>query len=57
MVSLDDYDQDVVNKAFWLQQKIYEEGLFPVGYMKKTRRLAAERSGEMVAKNIRRRLR
>jgi hypothetical protein len=56
MVNLDEYDPDVVDKAFWLQQKIYEDGLYPVGFMRVAHQKASNRSAQTVAKNIRRRL-
>lgn len=57
MVSLDEYDPAVVDKAFWLQQKIYEDGLYPVGFMKMARKRTERTAAPVVARSIGRRLR
>jgi hypothetical protein len=51
------YPKEDVAKAFWLQEKIYREGLVPVGFMKVARQYAETEAVKTYAKHIRQELR
>lgn len=49
-------DKKTRDLAFWLQDKIYREGLEPIGFMKAGRRKVSQDGADIVAENIRERL-
>lgn len=51
-VNLDELDPVVRELAFWLQEKIYEEGIEGVGYMAAARVWARANAAEVVADEI-----
>jgi hypothetical protein len=53
MADLDLYDEDTVDKAFWLQEKIYEYGLEPVGFSRAARLKIKKEAGSTVRANLR----
>jgi hypothetical protein len=57
MGDLDQYDDETVYLAFWLQDKIYREGISGVHYMEDARVWAEKNSADITAKRISRELR
>jgi hypothetical protein len=55
MVDLDNYDDAVIMKAFWLQRHIHKYGIEGIHFMAEAER-EAEKGDEQVAKDIARRL-
>jgi hypothetical protein len=55
-VDLENYDPEVIAKAFWLQEKIKQDGLEPVRYMMLAEMYLEREAGNIVGKHIRRRI-
>lgn len=56
-VDLDSYSGEVVELAFWLQEKIYTEGLEGIHFMADARMWAERRAAEVTADEISKELR
>lgn len=56
-VDLDSLDPETLALAFWLQEKIYEEGIEGVHFMRAARLWAEKHADETVAANINKELR
>lgn len=52
MAELDQYDSETVYLAFWLQDKIYREGIEGVHYMEKAQLWAENNAAEIMADEI-----
>lgn len=52
MGDLDQYDQETLYLAFWLQEKIYQEGIEGIHYMRKARVWAENNSANITAARI-----
>jgi hypothetical protein len=57
MGDLDQYDEETLYLAFWLQDKIYREGIEGVHYMRKARLWAEQNAADITARNISQELR
>lgn len=51
------YPKPVVDKAFWLQEKIYRDGLTPVGFMAHAKTYAETHGARVVSEHIKRQVR
>lgn len=52
MGDLDKYDEETLYLAFWLQDKIYREGIEGIHYMKTARLWAEDNAADITADNI-----
>lgn len=57
MADLDKYDEETLYLAFWLQDKIYREGIEGIHYMDLARGWAEHTSHKITAKRISQELR
>lgn len=57
MGDLDQYDEETLVLAFWLQDKIYKEGIPGVHFMKDAQTWAEDNAAEITADRITRQLR
>jgi hypothetical protein len=57
MGDLDKYDRETLFLAFWLQEKIYTEGLEGIHYMEKAQIWAERNAADITADRISRQLR
>lgn len=57
MSDLDQYDQETLYLAFWLQEKIYKEGIEGVHFMEKAEAWASENAADITARRISRQVR
>ncbi|TQQ81853.1 hypothetical protein [Halonotius roseus] len=52
MGDLDQYDSETVYLAFWLQDRIYKDGIEGIHYMRKARLWAEANAADRTAKQI-----
>jgi hypothetical protein len=52
MGDLDQYDDETLYLAFWLQDKIYREGIDGIHYMRKARKWAERNAANITADQI-----
>lgn len=52
MANLDQYDSETLYLAFWLQDKIYREGIEGIHYMRKARLWAENNAADITADEI-----
>jgi hypothetical protein len=52
MGDLDHYDEETLYLAFWLQDKIYREGIEGIHYMRKARTWAKRNAADITADEI-----
>ena len=57
MADLDQYDEETLYLAFWLQDKIYREGIEGIHFMRKARSWAEDNAADITADRISQELR